>query len=323
MRLLVTGGSGFIGSNFIHCLLQRHPDNFIVNLDKITYAANPNSLADVASQANYRFVQGDILNTALVTYVMQQYKLEAIINFAAESHVDRSITDPDIFVQTNVLGTQHLLDVALKMKVNRFLQVSTDEVYGELGETGQFTESSPLQPHSPYSAAKAAADLLVQAYHRTYQLPTNITRCSNNYGPYQHPEKLIPKFVTHALTKQPLPLYGNGINVRDWIHVQDHCRALYLVLTRGKIGETYNIGSHHELTNQKIAELIIRELGLNLNLIKYVADRPGHDQRYAMDPTKIEHELGWRPRVDFKQGLKQTIAWYQNHSEWWQYFAKA
>ncbi len=311
MRILVTGGAGFIGSNFIHYVLKTQAD-FVVNLDKLTYAGNLASLTDIQDYENYVFVQGDINDTQLVTKLVQTYHLDTIINFAAESHVDRSIADPDIFVTTNVLGTVHLLDVARQNKLPRFLQVSTDEVYGALGASGYFTEKSPIQPSSPYSASKAAANQFVLAYHRTYGLPVNVTRCSNNYGPYQNVEKLIPQLIARAVNNEKFRIYGTGQNVRDWIYVLDHCRALYMVLKKGQSGEIYNIGGHGEKTNIEIANWI-QQAFQRKDLVELVADRPGHDWRYAMDARKIQQQLGWEEQVSFETGMQRTVTWYLNH----------
>jgi dTDP-glucose 4,6-dehydratase len=317
MKILVTGGAGFIGSNFIHYMLEQHPDYVIINLDKLTYAGNLENLQSVADRDNYRFIKGDILDRELLTPLFRE-GLDAVINFAAESHVDRSIMEPDVFVKTNVLGTQVLLDLARTYGVRKFMQISTDEVYGTLGESGYFSEVTPLAPNSPYSASKAGADLLVRAYHETFGLPVNITRCSNNYGPYQFPEKLIPLMIKNALEDLPLPIYGDGSNVRDWLHVEDHCRAVDLVLHHGKNGEVYNIGGNHERTNLEIVRTILAHLGKPESLIQFVEDRPGHDKRYAIDATKIRRELGWTPKYTFAVGIKQTIDWYLEHREWWQ-----
>ncbi len=314
--LLVTGGCGFIGSNFIRLVLAEEPQTTIVNLDKLTYAGNPENLADVAASSRYRFVPGDICDRSLVDELLSGGTIDAVVNFAAESHVDRSILDSTPFIQTNVVGTQTLLDAARKAGVGRYLQVSTDEVYGSLGETGLFTETTPLDPSSPYSASKAAADLLVQAAHRTFGFPAIITRCSNNYGPFQFPEKLIPLFISRALRDEPLPVYGTGQNIRDWIYVEDHCRGILAALRRGRPGEVYNFGGHCELRNIDLTRRLLAALGKPETLIRLVADRPGHDHRYAIDCTKAERELGWRPRVDFDSGLKTTIAWYRDHAAW-------
>ncbi|MHB8170320.1 MAG: dTDP-glucose 4,6-dehydratase [Thermincolia bacterium] len=317
MRILVTGGAGFIGSNFIYYMLNKYPGYQIVNLDKLTYAGNLENLQGIEGNPNYKFVKGDIIDVKLVDDLVGQ-GVDAVINFAAESHVDRSIEDPAIFVKTNVEGTQVLLEVARKHKVGKFLQVSTDEVYGSLGATGYFTESTSLAPNSPYSASKTGADLLVRAYHETFGLPVNITRCSNNYGSYQFPEKLIPLMVTNALHDQPLPVYGDGLNVRDWLHVEDHCSAIDLVLHKGAVGEVYNIGGNNEKTNMEIVKAILAHLGKSESLIKYVTDRLGHDRRYAIDATKIQTELGWVPKYTFEKGIGETIDWYVQNREWWQ-----
>jgi dTDP-glucose 4,6-dehydratase len=316
MKILVTGGAGFIGSNFIKYILSKYPHYKLVNLDKLTYAGNLDNLSDVEDNPNYQFIKGDICDQNLVERIVED-KIEAIINFAAESHVDRSIYDPKVFVQTNVLGTQVLLESALKFKTNRFIQVSTDEVYGTLTK-GSFTESSPLLPNSPYSASKASADLLVRSYFKTFGLPAVITRSTNNYGPYQFPEKLIPLFITNALTDQNLPLYGDGLHVRDWLYVMDHCKALDLALHQGKLGEIYNISGSQEMTNLKITELILKKLNKPKSLIKHVKDRPAHDRRYALDSSKIKDELGWKPDASFEEGLSKTVEWYIANQKWWQ-----
>ncbi|KKM09930.1 spore coat protein [Clostridiales bacterium PH28_bin88] len=315
--VLVTGGAGFIGSNFIRYLLKEHPGYQVVNLDKLTYAGNLENLKEVEDNSRYRFVRGDITDRLLVHQIVSG-GVDVIINFAAESHVDRSIEDPAVFVKTNVEGTQVLLAAAKKYGVQKFVQVSTDEVYGSLGATGYFTEETPINPNSPYSASKAGADLLVRAYYRTFGLPVNITRCSNNYGPYQFPEKLIPLFITNALEDQPLPLYGDGRNVRDWIHVEDHCRAVDLVVHRGRPGEVYNIGGNCEMDNLAITRAILQELGKPESLISFVRDRPGHDRRYAIDADKIRRELGWSPRYTFPEGLRETARWYVENRYWWE-----
>jgi dTDP-glucose 4,6-dehydratase len=317
MNLLITGGAGFIGSNFVHYMLEKYPNYKVVNYDLLTYAGNLENLKDVENHPNYTFVKGDINNRELVDYLVKTHKIDVIVNFAAESHVDRSITDPDIFVKTNVLGTQALLDVAKANNIKKYVQISTDEVYGTLGETGYFTEETPLAPNSPYSASKAGGDLLVRAYHETYGLNVNITRCSNNYGPYHFPEKLIPLMITNALEGKELPIYGDGQNIRDWLHVKDHCAAIDLVIHKGRPGEVYNIGGHNERTNNEIVHLIVEKLGVSKDLIKYVADRPGHDRRYAIDPTKIMTELGWKPQYTFEKGIVETIQWYIDNQEWW------
>jgi dTDP-glucose 4,6-dehydratase len=312
--VLITGGCGFIGSNFVRHILQTNPDVSVVNLDALTYAGNPDNLADLASEQRYRFVHGDITDRAAVRAAVQG--VCAIINFAAESHVDRSIHDCGPFVRTNVLGTQVLLDAARESKVARFVQISTDEVYGSLGPTGLFTETTPLAPNSPYAASKAAADLLVRSYVHTFGLPAVITRCSNNYGPYQFPEKLIPLFITNLLQDQPVPVYGDGLNVRDWIHVRDHCTAIAAVWKQGKVGEVYNIGSRCERTNLELTHALLQAVGKPASLLKYVQDRAGHDRRYAIDPTKIETELGWKASIPFEEGLQQTVAWYKTNGAW-------
>ncbi|MFT8872021.1 MAG: dTDP-glucose 4,6-dehydratase [Sporolactobacillus sp.] len=317
MRILVTGGAGFIGSNFVHHMLAEHPDDTVVNYDLLTYAGNLENLKDVESQPNYHFVHGDIRNRELLDYVFDRFAIDTVANFAAESHVDRSITEPDLFVKTNVLGTQTLLDVAKAKGVRKYLQISTDEVYGSLGETGYFSETTPLAPNSPYSSSKASADLLVRAYFETYGMNVNITRCSNNYGPYHFPEKLIPLVVTNALEGKELPVYGDGKNIRDWLYVEDHCRAIDLVLRSGVPGEVYNVGGHNEKRNIDIVELIVDTLGKSRGLIKHVTDRLGHDRRYAIDPTKIETQLGWQPKYNFESGIRATIQWYLDHEDWW------
>ncbi|MFK7694068.1 dTDP-glucose 4,6-dehydratase [Paenibacillus sp. HJGM_3] len=314
-NVLVTGGLGFIGSNYIRYMLERYPELNIVNLDALTYAGHPGNLADVSASPNYRFVQGDITDQALVGELLGE-GVEAVVHFAAETHVDRSIDHPHRFVQTNVLGTHVLLEAARRSRVRRFLHVSTDEVYGSLGPTGLFTESSPLAPNSPYSASKAGSDLLARAFWETYGLHVMTTRCSNNYGPRQHPEKLIPLLILRALQDRPLPLYGDGLNVRDWLHVEDHCRALDLVLRKGRPGEVYNVGASGERTNLEVARLILQELGLPDTRIAFVPDRPGHDRRYAIDAGKLRRELGWSPKYAFEQGIRQTIAWYAASADW-------
>ncbi|MDY7031684.1 MAG: dTDP-glucose 4,6-dehydratase [Thermodesulfobacteriota bacterium] len=317
MKILVTGGAGFIGSNFIRYMLQTHPLYEIINLDKLTYSGNLENLTDVSCQDRYRFVKGDICDVQLIDGFAKD-RVDVIVNFAAESHVDRSIMDSGIFISTNVLGTHTLLEAAYRQGVKKFIQVSTDEVYGSLGPDGYFTEKTPLAPKSPYSASKASADLLVKAFHHTHGLPTIITRCSNNYGPYQFPEKLIPLFVTNALADIPLPLYGDGLNVRDWLYVEDHCSAIDLVVEKGREGEVYNIGGNCEKTNLEITRTILRFLGKPEGLIKYVKDRLGHDRRYAINSTKIQRELGWSPRVGFEEGIEKTIKWYTENTSWWE-----
>ncbi|KRL00991.1 dTDP-glucose 4,6-dehydratase [Liquorilactobacillus capillatus] len=317
MKILVTGGAGFIGSNFIHYLLREHPEDQIINFDLLTYAGNLANLTDIENNANYTFVQGSITDNRLIEQVIKENSCDAIINFAAESHVDRSILYPEIFVKTNVQGTAVLLHAAKKFGLKKYVQVSTDEVYGSLTTSGSFTEETPLAPNSPYAASKASADLLVRAYHQTYGLNVNVVRCSNNYGPFQYPEKLIPLLITNGVDRRKLPLYGDGENIRDWLYVLDHCCALDLVLHRGEKGAVYNVGGHNERTNNEIATLIIAELGLSKQSLKYVNDRLGHDRRYAMDATKIENELGWHPIHDFEISLKETIRWYLKNEKWW------
>jgi dTDP-glucose 4,6-dehydratase len=319
MKILVTGGAGFIGSNFIRFLLG--PENSgkyqVVNLDKLTYAGNLENLSDLPSSKDYQFVLGDIGDKKLVDSLVKN-GVEGIINFAAESHVDRSIYEPDLFLRTNILGVQVLLEAAKRHKVNRFIQISTDEVYGSLRPGDPcFCEDSALAPNSPYAASKAGADLLVRSYFKTYGFPALITRCSNNYGPYQFPEKLIPLLITNALENKPLPIYGDGLNIRDWIHVEDHCRAIRLVLEKGREGEIYNIGGEGERTNLEIVEDVLRTLGKPKTLIRFVTDRPGHDRRYGIDFFKLKNELGWSPSVPLPEGLAQTVRWYLDHQEWW------
>ena len=321
MKLLVTGGAGFIGSNFIRYIYKTYPDYRIINLDKLTYAGNLENLKDIhdddrGRDNRYSFIKGDIADREVVSGIVEQ-GVDAVINFAAESHVDRSIDNSKVFVEANVLGTQELLDAALSYRVGRYIQISTDEVYGSLGATGKFTETTPLSPNSPYSASKTSADLFVRAYFETYGLPAMITRCSNNYGPYQFPEKLIPLFITNALTDQQLPLYGDGMNVRDWIFVEDHCSAIDRVLHHGKPGEVYNIGGDCEKTNTEITKTILNELDKSESLIKYVKDRPGHDRRYAIDATRIKSELGWSLKYDFESGMRETVRWYRDNEPWW------
>lgn len=315
MRLLVTGGAGFIGGNFVKYVLKKHPLYEVVNLDSLTYAGNLETLQDIESNSKYQFVKGDIGDGRLVESIVED--INTVINFAAESHVDRSILDPQAFTRTNILGTHVLLEAARKAGVKKFIQVSTDEVYGTLGATGYFTEESPLLPNSPYSASKAGADCLVRAYHETYDLPVNITRCSNNYGPYQFPEKLIPLMIINALHDRPLPVYGDGLNIRDWLNVEDHCRAIDLVLHEGRDGEVYNIGGHNERANIEIVKSILRQLDKPESLIQFVEDRLGHDRRYAIDASKIRKELGWEPRYTFEEGLRETVQWYVEHPDWW------
>ncbi|MFA7074583.1 MAG: dTDP-glucose 4,6-dehydratase [Endomicrobiaceae bacterium] len=316
-NILVTGGAGFIGSNFVRYMINKY-DYKIVNLDLLTYAGNISSLNDVKDKEKYRFVQGDICDSILVDAIVAEECIDVIVNFAAESHVDRSITNPDVFVRTNVLGTQNLLEIAKKYKINKFFQISTDEVYGSLGATGYFTEDTPLSPNSPYSASKAGADLLVLAYYHTFGLNVNITRCSNNYGPYQFPEKLIPLFITNAMDDKQVPLYGDGLNVRDWLFVEDHCSAIDTVLHNGKSGEIYNIGGNNEKTNKYITDTILDYMKKDSSLIKYVQDRLGHDRRYAIDASKIKKDLGWQPQYNFEEAVVKTIQWYLDNKSWWQ-----
>lgn len=321
MTVIVTGGAGFIGANFIFYQLKNHPEDRIVCFDKLTYAGNAETLAPVMDNPQFRFVKGDIASKEDVEKLFEQERPEIVVNFAAESHVDRSIEDPGIFLKTNILGTQVLMDACRKYGVSRFHQVSTDEVYGDLPLDRPdllFTEDTPIHTSSPYSASKASADLLVLAYSRTYSLPVSITRCSNNYGPYQFPEKLIPLMISQALDNQPLPVYGTGSNVRDWLYVDDHCAAIDLVMRKGKEGEVYNIGGHNEKTNLEVVKTILNELGKPESLITYVTDRPGHDMRYAIDPSKIHGELGWLPKTDFDTGIRKTIEWYLNNKSWWE-----
>ena len=328
-NILVTGGAGFIGSNFVHYMLD-NTEYSIINLDALTYAGNLDNLSDIVESERYHFLKGDICDKTLVEQLFEQYNIDTVVNFAAESHVDRSIEQPDLFLKTNILGTQVLLDTAKKFwNVNgndkysreykagvKFLQVSTDEVYGALGKTGMFVETMPLMPNSPYSASKASADLLVRAYHETFGLPVNITRCSNNYGPYQFPEKLIPLMINNCLHNKSLPVYGDGMQVRDWLHVKDHCSAIATVLEKSQIGEVYNIGGNNEKANIEIVKLIISALGKEESLIQHVKDRPGHDRRYAIDNTKITTQLGWAPSYTFEQGIQETIQWYLEHQDW-------
>lgn len=316
MKLLITGGAGFIGSNFVLYMLKQHPEYQIVNVDALTYAGNLENLQSIEHHPNHTFVKADITDAKAMDELISQ-GIDVVVNFAAESHVDRSILEPDVFVKANVLGTQVLLDAARKHGITKFVQVSTDEVYGTLGETGLFTEETPLAPNSPYSASKAGGDLMVRAYHETFGLPVNITRCSNNYGPYQFPEKLIPLMISKALAEQPLPIYGDGLNIRDWLYVEDHCSAIDLVIHQGRNGEVYNIGGNNERTNIHIVKTILEQLGKPESLMTYVQDRPGHDRRYGIDPTKTMTELGWKPKHSFETGIKETIKWYLDNKDWW------
>jgi dTDP-glucose 4,6-dehydratase len=317
-KVLVTGGAGFIGGNFIQYMINRYPKYHIFNLDLLTYAGELLKHAEIEDNENYTFVNMDIADRASIFELFEREKFDYIIHFAAESHVDRSITEPGIFIHTNVLGTQVLLEAATRIGVKKFVHISTDEVYGDLSFDPEtfFTEDSPLQPNSPYSATKASSDLLVCAYHETYGLPINITRCSNNYGPYHFPEKLIPLTISRALNDEKIPVYGDGQNIRDWLHVADHCAAIDLVMHKGVNGEIYNVGGHNEQTNIEVVRRIVKELGKPESLIEFVPDRLGHDRRYAIDPTKLE-QLGWRPTYDFETGIVQTIEWFMNHKEWW------
>lgn len=315
-RILITGGCGFIGSNFVRFELAQFPELSIVNVDKLTYAGNPENLVDLPQKDRYEFQQGDICDRKFISSILQSGPIDAVVNFAAESHVDRSILDSGPFIQTNVVGTQTLMDCCRQYNVGRFLQVSTDEVYGSLGATGRFTEETPLSPNSPYSASKAAADLIVHAYHHTFGFPALITRCSNNYGPYQFPEKVIPLFLSNAMRDQKLPVYGTGQNVRDWIYVDDHCRGIDAALRNGRAGEVYNFGGDCELTNLDLTYALLDALEKPRTLIQFVTDRPGHDLRYAVDSSKSRRELGWSPQVKFVDGLRRTIDWYRNNTAW-------
>ena len=321
MKIIVTGGAGFIGGNYIHLMLDKHPEDTLICLDALTYAGNMETLVPILNRANFKFVKGDIADRACVYKLFAEENPDIVINFAAESHVDRSLVNPELFLQTNIIGTSVLLDACRKYGIKRYHQVSTDEVYGDLPLDEPelfFTETTPLHTSSPYSASKASADLLVLAYHRTFGVPVTISRCSNNYGPYHFPEKLIPLMIVNALNDKALPVYGKGENVRDWLYVADHCTAIDLVIRNGRVGEVYNIGGHNERTNLDVVKTIIRELGKSETLINYVTDRPGHDRRYAIDPTKIKNELGWEPTTTFDQGIKKTIAWYLANRAWWE-----
>ena len=312
--VLVTGGAGFIGSNFLRYMVNKYPNYDFINLDALTYCGNLENLKDIEDKDNYSFVKGNVCDRELVNGIVEN--VDYIVHFAAESHVDRSIEDPGIFIKSNILGTQTLLDASKKNDIRKFLQVSTDEVYGSLGPEGYFTEQTPLQANSPYSASKAGADLMVRAYHNTFDLPVNITRCSNNYGPYQFPEKLIPLMISNAIENKELPVYGDGKNIRDWLHVYDHCTGIDLVLHKGKAGEVYNIGGHYERANIDIVKLILNELDKPESLIKFVSDRLGHDRRYAIDSSKIRRDLGWRPKYTFEDGIIETIHWYLDNQDW-------
>lgn len=321
MTIIVTGGAGFIGSNFIFYQLKHNPDDRIVCLDKLTYAGNLSTLASVMNEPNFRFVRADICDREAVNQLFEEEKPDIIVNFAAESHVDRSIEDPGVFLRTNILGTQVLMDACRKYGIGRYHQVSTDEVYGDLPLDRPdlfFTEETPIHTSSPYSASKASADLLVLAYHRTFGLPVTISRCSNNYGPYHFPEKLIPLMIANCLNDKPLPVYGKGENVRDWLYVEDHCKAIDLIIRKGRVGEVYNIGGHNEMKNIDIVRLICKALDKPESLITYVTDRKGHDMRYAIDPTKIHNELGWLPETKFADGIQKTIRWYLDNRDWWE-----
>ena len=321
MKILVTGGAGFIGGNFVHYMVNKYPEDMIVNLDKLTYAGNLETCKPVEGKPNYKFVKGDIADREFIFDLFKKEKFDVGVNFAAESHVDRSIEDPEIFVKTNVMGTTTLLDACNEFGIKRYHQVSTDEVYGDLPLDRPdlfFTEETPLHTSSPYSSSKASADLFVLAYHRTFGLPVTISRCSNNYGPFQFPEKLIPLLINNCLAHKDLPVYGDGMNIRDWLFVEDHAKAIDMVINNGRIGEVYNVGGHNERTNLEVVKTILKALGKPESLIKFVSDRKGHDMRYAIDPTKLETELGWKPKYTFDTGIPQTIDWYLNNKEWWE-----
>mgnify|MGYP000903472245 FL=1 len=321
MTILVTGGAGFIGGNFVKYMLNRYPDYKIICLDALTYAGNLETLADVMDNPQFKFIKGNIADQKVIFSLFEQEKPDIVVNFAAESHVDRSIENPKLFLETNIIGTQVLMDACRKYGIKRFHQVSTDEVYGDLPLDRPdlfFTEETPIHTSSPYSASKASADLLVLAYHRTFKLPITISRCSNNYGPYHFPEKLIPLMITRALADQQLPVYGKGENVRDWLYVEDHCSAIDLIIHKGREGEIYNVGGHNERTNLEVVKTILKALNKPESLITFVKDRPGHDMRYAIDPTKIHNELGWLPKTKFDDGIKQTVEWYLNNRSWWE-----
>lgn len=320
-KILITGGAGFIGSNFVHYMVNKYKDYMIVNLDLLTYAGNLETLKKVEGKENYKFVKGDIADREFIFDLFKDEEFDIVVNFAAESHVDRSLSNPKIFVETNVIGTQILLDASKEFNVRRYHQVSTDEVYGDLPLDRTdlfFTESTPINPSSPYSASKASADFLVSAYHRTFGLPVTISRCSNNYGPYHFPEKLIPLTISRALNNEVIPIYGNGKNIRDWLHVEDHCCAIDLIIHNGIVGEVYNIGGHNERTNLEVVKTILRALNKPESLINYISDRPGHDLRYAINPKKIENELGWKPKYNFDTGIAMTIQWYLDNKDWWE-----
>jgi dTDP-glucose 4,6-dehydratase len=317
MVILITGGAGFIGSNFVLRILAQHPEDRVVNLDKLTYAGNLENLSSIKDDPRHVFVKGDICDRDLVARLLREHLVQALVNFAAESHVDRSIMGAAEFVQTNIVGTNVLLDLAKEYPLQKFVQVSTDEVYGSLSSEGKFTEETPLHPNSPYAASKAAADLLALAYQHTFGLPIVVTRCSNNYGPYQFPEKLIPLMIANALQDKPLPVYGDGKNVRDWLHVRDHCDAIDAVLRRGVAGEVYNIGGNNEEHNLDLVKMLLKQLGKSESLITFVKDRPGHDRRYAIDATKMKRELGWSPSYTFERGLAETVTWYLRNQDWW------
>ena len=322
MKIVVTGGAGFIGANFVYYMLETHPEDVIICFDALTYAGNMETFEGALKNPKFAFVKGDIADRTAVRDLFEKYHPDVVVNFAAESHVDRSIVDPGLFLRTNILGTGVLMDACREFGIGRFHQVSTDEVYGDLPLDRPdmfFTESTPLHTSSPYSASKASADLLTLAYHRTFGLPVTITRCSNNYGLYQFPEKLIPLMIVNALADKPLPVYGKGLNVRDWLYVEDHCRAIDLVVRRGSVGEVYNIGGHNERANIDVVKTVLRELSKPESLISYVKDRPGHDRRYAIDPAKIYADLGWKPTTNFDEGIKKTISWYLNNKPWWQH----
>ena len=322
MTIIVTGGAGFIGSNFIFHMLKKYPDDRIICLDKLTYAGNLSTLAPIMDNPNFRFVKADICDREAVYKLFEEEHPDIVVNFAAESHVDRSIENPEIFLKTNIIGTATLMDACRKYGIQRYHQVSTDEVYGDLPLDRPdlfFTEETPIHTSSPYSSSKAGADLLVQSYYRTYGLPVSISRCSNNYGPYHFPEKLIPLMIVNALADKPLPVYGEGLNVRDWLYVEDHCAAIDLVMRKGREGEVYNVGGHNERTNLDVVKTVLRELGKPESLITFVTDRPGHDRRYAIDPSKIHTELGWLPRTKFDDGIHQTVQWYLDNRQWWEH----